>query len=142
MLFYITEWLKIFIFLYALLLTDLVLDAMDSSGEQHLQMDHNIHKRRLDLNGVPIEEPKKQEIAISSTVSPYLFLGPLSCLLLFLFGTKFPFQFKTKIIIRPIWLTCKQNRLSEHNKIFLHITVILMIVILFLLLKMKNITLE
>ncbi|CAH0726660.1 unnamed protein product, partial [Brenthis ino] len=46
----------------------LVLDAMDSSGEQHLQMDHNIHKRRLDLNGVPIEEPKKQEIAISSTV--------------------------------------------------------------------------
>uniref|UniRef100_A0A1E1WGK1 Endoplasmic reticulum vesicle transporter N-terminal domain-containing protein n=1 Tax=Pectinophora gossypiella TaxID=13191 RepID=A0A1E1WGK1_PECGO len=40
----------------------LVLDAMDSSGEQHLQMDHNIHKRRLDLSGNPIEEPKKQEI--------------------------------------------------------------------------------
>ncbi|XP_023955227.2 endoplasmic reticulum-Golgi intermediate compartment protein 3 [Bicyclus anynana] len=46
----------------------LVLDAMDSSGEQHLQMDHNIHKRRLDLDGLPIEEPKKQEIALSSTV--------------------------------------------------------------------------
>ncbi|XP_013181147.1 PREDICTED: endoplasmic reticulum-Golgi intermediate compartment protein 3 [Papilio xuthus] len=46
----------------------LVLDAMDSSGEQHLQMDHNIHKRRLDLDGNPIEEPKKEEIAISSTV--------------------------------------------------------------------------
>ncbi|XP_072936478.1 endoplasmic reticulum-Golgi intermediate compartment protein 3 [Epargyreus clarus] len=45
----------------------LVLDAMDSSGEQHLQMDHNIHKRRLDLNGVPIEEPKKEEIITSST---------------------------------------------------------------------------
>ncbi|XP_028176787.1 endoplasmic reticulum-Golgi intermediate compartment protein 3 [Ostrinia nubilalis] len=47
----------------------LVLDAMDSSGEQHLQMDHNIHKRRLDLDGNPIEEPKKQEIAISSTTN-------------------------------------------------------------------------
>ncbi|XP_026757403.2 endoplasmic reticulum-Golgi intermediate compartment protein 3 isoform X1 [Galleria mellonella] len=45
----------------------LVLDAMDSSGEQHLQMDHNIHKRRLDLDGNPIEEPKKEEIALSST---------------------------------------------------------------------------
>lgn len=50
---------------------DLVLDAMDSSGEQHLQLDHNIHKRRLDLDGNPIEEPKKEEIATSSTtVSP------------------------------------------------------------------------
>lgn len=46
---------------------DLVLDAMDSSGEQHLQMDHNIHKRRLDLDGNPIEEPKKQEIATSAS---------------------------------------------------------------------------
>lgn len=42
---------------------------MDSSGEQHLQMDHNIHKRRLDLDGNPIEEPKKEEIVITSTVS-------------------------------------------------------------------------
>ncbi|CAH2066589.1 unnamed protein product, partial [Iphiclides podalirius] len=46
----------------------LVLDAMDSSGEQHLQMDHNIHKRRLDLQGNPIEEPKKEEMLFSSTV--------------------------------------------------------------------------
>ncbi|XP_038209767.1 endoplasmic reticulum-Golgi intermediate compartment protein 3 [Zerene cesonia] len=45
----------------------LVLDAMDSSGEQHLQMDHNIYKRRLDLNGNPIEEPKKEEIIISTS---------------------------------------------------------------------------
>ncbi|XP_045511313.1 endoplasmic reticulum-Golgi intermediate compartment protein 3 [Colias croceus] len=45
----------------------LVLDAMDSSGEQHLQMDHNIYKRRLDLNGNPIEEPKKEEIVISTS---------------------------------------------------------------------------
>lgn len=42
---------------------------MDSSGEQHLSMDQNIHKRRLDLNGNPIEEPKKQEIATSTTVT-------------------------------------------------------------------------
>lgn len=41
---------------------------MDSSGEQHLSMDQNIHKRRLDLNGNPIEDPKKQEIATSTTV--------------------------------------------------------------------------
>lgn len=45
----------------------LVLDAMDSSGEQHLQMDQNIHKRRLDLNGNPIEEPKKEEISTALT---------------------------------------------------------------------------
>ncbi|CAG9566983.1 unnamed protein product [Danaus chrysippus] len=46
----------------------LVLDAMDSSGEQHLQMDHNVHKRRLDLDGVPIQEPVKEDISLSSTV--------------------------------------------------------------------------
>ncbi|EFA04394.1 endoplasmic reticulum-Golgi intermediate compartment protein 3 [Tribolium castaneum] len=42
----------------------LALDAMDSSGEQHLQIDHNIYKRRLDLQGQPIEEPKKEDITI------------------------------------------------------------------------------
>lgn len=47
---------------------DLVLDAMDSSGEQHLQIDHSIHKRRLDLNGNPISEPKKEDIATAKTV--------------------------------------------------------------------------
>jgi hypothetical protein len=39
---------------------------MDSSGEQHLQIDHNIYKRRLDLKGQPIEEPKKEDITIKS----------------------------------------------------------------------------
>lgn len=48
------------------LFKDLVLDAMDSSGEQHLQMDHNIHKQRLDLDGNPIEEAKK-EVILTST---------------------------------------------------------------------------
>ncbi|KAJ8916274.1 hypothetical protein NQ315_016414 [Exocentrus adspersus] len=42
----------------------LALDAMDASGEQHLQIDHNIYKRRLDLEGKPIEEPKKEDIVI------------------------------------------------------------------------------
>ncbi|XP_004929287.1 endoplasmic reticulum-Golgi intermediate compartment protein 3 [Bombyx mandarina] len=46
----------------------LVLDAMDSSGEQHLQMEQNIHKRRLDLDGNAIEEPKKEEISTASTL--------------------------------------------------------------------------
>lgn len=39
---------------------------MDSSGEQHLQIDHNIYKRRLDLDGNPIEEPKKEDITIKA----------------------------------------------------------------------------
>lgn len=43
----------------------LALDAMDSSGEQHLQIDHNIYKRKLDLEGKPIEEPKKENITIA-----------------------------------------------------------------------------
>lgn len=42
------------------------LDAMDSSGEQHLQIDHNIYKRRLSLEGNPIEDPVKEDITIKS----------------------------------------------------------------------------
>ena len=38
----------------------LVLDAMDISGEQHIDIAHNIFKRRLDLEGKPIQEPQKQ----------------------------------------------------------------------------------
>jgi len=38
----------------------LVLDAMDVSGEQHIDIAHNIFKRRLDLEGKPIQEPQKQ----------------------------------------------------------------------------------
>lgn len=56
------------IFLKNIVFPDLVLDAMDSSGEQHLQIDHDIHKRRLDLNGNPIAEPKKEDIATAKTV--------------------------------------------------------------------------
>ena len=39
----------------------LVLDAMDVSGEQHMDLSHNIYKRRLDIDSLrPIEEPQKQ----------------------------------------------------------------------------------
>ena len=39
----------------------LSLDAMDVSGEQHIGIEHNIFKRRLDLDGRPIEEPVKEK---------------------------------------------------------------------------------
>lgn len=39
---------------------------MDSAGDQHLHIDHNIYKRRVDLNGNPIEEAKKENIATST----------------------------------------------------------------------------
>ncbi|GLG99750.1 Endoplasmic reticulum-Golgi intermediate compartment protein 3 [Gryllus bimaculatus] len=48
--------------------TVLVLDAMDSSGEQHLQIEHNIYKRRLDLLGNPIEEPQKEDLGAVSEI--------------------------------------------------------------------------
>lgn len=45
---------------------DLSLDAMDSAGDQHLHIEHNIYKRRVDLSGNPIEEAKKEEIITST----------------------------------------------------------------------------
>lgn len=45
---------------YCNLRTDLALDAVDTSGDQHLHIDYNIYKRKLDLNGVPIEPPQKE----------------------------------------------------------------------------------
>lgn len=45
----------------------LSLDAMDSTGEQHLHIEHNIYKRRLNLHGHPIEEAKKEDIQSSTT---------------------------------------------------------------------------
>ncbi|CAH1397395.1 unnamed protein product [Nezara viridula] len=42
------------------------LDAMDSSGEQHLHLEHNIFKRRLDLNGTPIAEPQSEKIGMKT----------------------------------------------------------------------------
>lgn len=45
----------------------LVLDAMDSSGEQHLQMEQNIYKKRLDLDGNVLQEAVKHEIITTTT---------------------------------------------------------------------------
>lgn len=49
--------------LLATFISDLSLDAMDSAGDQHLHIDHNIYKRRVDLTGHPIEEAKKEDIS-------------------------------------------------------------------------------
>ncbi|KRT78291.1 hypothetical protein AMK59_7404, partial [Oryctes borbonicus] len=57
----------------------LALDAMDSSGEQHLQIDHNIYKRRLDLEGNPIEDPKKEDITIKSKESQVAVINKTEC---------------------------------------------------------------
>lgn len=39
----------------------LSLDAMDVSGEQHINVEHNIYKRRIDLQGNPLEKPEKEK---------------------------------------------------------------------------------
>lgn len=36
------------------------LDAMDVSGEQHIDIEHNIYKTRLDMSGKPLEDPRKE----------------------------------------------------------------------------------
>ncbi|TRY61194.1 hypothetical protein TCAL_01482 [Tigriopus californicus] len=38
----------------------LSLDAMDVSGEQHIGIQHHVFKRRLDLDGKPLEDPVKE----------------------------------------------------------------------------------
>lgn len=45
----------------------LSLDAMDSSGDQHLHIEHNVFKRRIDLMGNPITDPIKEEMIIPTT---------------------------------------------------------------------------
>ncbi len=34
---------------------------MDTSGETHIDIVHNIYKRRLDLEGQPIEDPQREQ---------------------------------------------------------------------------------
>jgi hypothetical protein len=34
---------------------------MDTSGESHIDIVHNIYKRRLDLEGQPIEDPQREQ---------------------------------------------------------------------------------
>lgn len=39
---------------------------MDSSGDTHLRVDHDVFKHRLDLNGEPLKEtPIKEIVAVS-----------------------------------------------------------------------------
>lgn len=40
---------------------------MDSSGDQHLHIEHNVFKRRIDLMGNPITDPIKEEMVIPTT---------------------------------------------------------------------------
>ncbi|CAL1682124.1 unnamed protein product [Lasius platythorax] len=47
----------------------LSIDAMDTTGEQHLHIEHNIFKRRLDLNGKPIEDPQRTNITDTKAVN-------------------------------------------------------------------------
>ena len=45
------------------LIPDLSIDAMDVSGEHHLDVDHSVFKQRLTLEGEPIpEEPEQYQI--------------------------------------------------------------------------------
>ncbi|KAL6432732.1 hypothetical protein ACFW04_006258 [Cataglyphis niger] len=47
----------------------LSIDAMDTTGEQHLDIEHNIFKRRLDLSGKPIEDPQRTNITDTKAVN-------------------------------------------------------------------------
>ncbi|XP_025160500.1 endoplasmic reticulum-Golgi intermediate compartment protein 3 isoform X2 [Harpegnathos saltator] len=46
----------------------LSVDAMDTTGVQYLQIEHNIFQRRLDLNGKPIEDPQRTNITKTKAV--------------------------------------------------------------------------
>lgn len=48
--------------------SDLSLDATDISGEQHINIAHNIFKRRLDELGSPIEQAKKDNSKINNEI--------------------------------------------------------------------------
>ncbi|UYV74746.1 ERGIC3 [Cordylochernes scorpioides] len=46
----------------------LSLDAMDVSGEQHINIEHNLYKRRLGLDGKPLDQPVREESKSSVVV--------------------------------------------------------------------------
>ncbi|KAG8187233.1 hypothetical protein JTE90_020662 [Oedothorax gibbosus] len=48
----------------------LSIDAMDVSGEQQINLDHNIYKRRLDEKGIPLEKlPEKEKVGSSEVLN-------------------------------------------------------------------------
>jgi len=44
----------------------LSLDAMDVSGELELDVDHDIFRKRLGADGVPLDDGEKHEVCCSS----------------------------------------------------------------------------
>lgn len=50
----------------------LAIDAIDVSGEQHINIEHNVFKRRLDLKGVPIEKPEKDNSIADNTRKDFI----------------------------------------------------------------------
>eukprot|EP00090_Calanus_glacialis_P002824 TRINITY_DN12091_c0_g1_i1.p1 TRINITY_DN12091_c0_g1~~TRINITY_DN12091_c0_g1_i1.p1 ORF type:complete len:382 (+),score=116.59 TRINITY_DN12091_c0_g1_i1:53-1198(+) len=58
----------------------LSLDAQDVSGEQHIAIEHNIYKRRLDLEtGQPIDEPEKHEVGEVEKIVNNTEVGEVVC---------------------------------------------------------------
>lgn len=50
------------------------IDSVDSSGETHLQVDHNVYKIRLNLDGQPISDPEKSDGKIYFIMSDLILL--------------------------------------------------------------------
>ncbi|EFJ50127.1 hypothetical protein VOLCADRAFT_80399 [Volvox carteri f. nagariensis] len=48
----------------------LSLDAMDISGELHLDLDHDVYKQRLSANGSPVKEVEKHNVEATKKVVP------------------------------------------------------------------------
>ncbi|PNH02779.1 Endoplasmic reticulum-Golgi intermediate compartment protein 3 [Tetrabaena socialis] len=48
----------------------LSLDAMDISGELHLDLDHDVYKQRLAANGSPVKEVEKHNVDATKTKMP------------------------------------------------------------------------
>jgi len=58
----------------------LSLDAQDVTGEQHLSIEHNIYKRRLDLEtGQPLNPPEKHEIGEKEKIVNNTEVGEIKC---------------------------------------------------------------
>ena len=64
----------------AFLRTVLHIDVMDVSGEQQLDIEHNIYKRRLDKSGEVIDE-HKQDREFAAPLPPYPTLPRAPCVL-------------------------------------------------------------
>lgn len=45
-------------------------DAMDASGEVHLDLDHDVYKRRLSASGAPLSDPAKHSVGDQLKVAP------------------------------------------------------------------------